>query len=118
MNEKLKEFFDSRIADCAARRDALISEQRFDEADMEKIRGNVYDIFRTVLGAAERACGDEAGAREFFRLRSEQIPTAWHDSLAKASAHGDDVKAAIERVKIEAIEDIKAKAAELWEVEA
>lgn len=118
MNESMKEFFDSRIAECAARRDALILEQRFDEADMEKIRGNVYDIFRTVLSAAERACGDEASAQDFFRLRAEQIPAAWRDSLAKAQAHGDDVKAAIECVKIEAIEDIKAKSAELWEVEA
>ena len=118
MNEKMKEFFESRVAECAVRRDALISEQRFDEADMEKIKGNVYDIFRTVLSAAERACKDEASTRDFFRLRAEQIPAAWHESLTKARAHGDDVKAAIECAKIEAIEDIKAAAAKLWEVQA
>lgn len=118
MNENIKSYFESRIADCEARSQALTADQRFDEANMEKIRGNVYDIFRTVLDVAVKKEANETAAKAFFMARAEQIPAAWQESLAKAREHDDAVKERIELIKLEAIGEIKAKMAELWEVEA
>ena len=53
-----------RIALCGQRGQALRADDRGNEAAFEKIRANVYDIFRTVLSVAERNCGDGAVAGE------------------------------------------------------
>lgn len=118
MNEKLKIFFDERIAKCEEKRAALLGDGRQDEADMEKVRGNVYDIYRTVMNAGLNTQADSAAARGFFFARLAQIPAAWQAALEKAREHSDDVQAAIELVKLEAAADIRAHAEKLWEVEA
>ena len=51
----LDRWFEERIALCAQRRQALLADDRGDEATFEKVRANVYDIFRTVLSAAGKA---------------------------------------------------------------
>ena len=48
----LDRWFEEQIALCGQRRQALLADDRADEATFEKIRANVYDIFRTVLSVA------------------------------------------------------------------
>ena len=80
-----------------------------DEAVFEKVRENVYDVFRTVLSVAQKQHGGDAAAvRQFFESRLQQIPSAWEASLEKARQHGDEKKALIEEIKLAAVSDIKA----------
>ena len=50
----LNGYFEEQIRLCAERREALLADERGDEANFEKVRSNVFDIFRTVLSVAER----------------------------------------------------------------
>lgn len=116
MNDKLKIFLDKRIAQCRERGCALAADGRGDEANHEKIRANVYDIFRAVLSAGEKTRSDPEQVLAFFRERLESIPAAWQTALEKAREHNDDIRAAVELIKLEAAADIGAALA--GEVEA
>ena len=43
--EQLDEWFEKQIAFCAEEQRKLLDDDRNDEANFEKIRANVYDIF-------------------------------------------------------------------------
>ena len=109
MNEKRKEFA-SFLEDCAARckeQAALCARDgREDEAVFEKIKLNVYDIFKTVFNTL--------GEGEKFTQKLREIPAAGQLSLEKASAHGDDAKVHIESIKLEAAQKIEDKFKEIW----
>ncbi len=100
---------------CEARAEALAGESREDEAVFEKIRLNVFEIFRTVLSAAKTATGSPEEALRFFSDRLRQIPEAWEKSLAAAQSHGDGVKAHIEKLKLDAVAQIRREAEKMEE---
>lgn len=101
---------------CAARRAALFADHRVDESNFEKIRENVYDIFRTVFTAARKTQGDDpAMVHLFFLQKLEEIPACWRASLEKARDHGDEDKIHLEQLKLEAAERIKAEYLRLQE---
>lgn len=105
--EGLKAWLNAQMTSCGAKRDELTRDGRGDEANFEKIRANVFEIFLTVLDVAGKTCPDEAAKTAFFQSRLAQIPKSWYDALEKATAHGDDARACIERVKIDALEQIQ-----------
>lgn len=112
-------YMDEQIALCAQRADALRADARADEANFEKIRSNIYDVFRTVARVAQEQCGQDAAAlRRFFAERLEKIPASWHASLQKAEAHRDADKAHIEHIKLDTVRDIGERFARIWEAEA
>lgn len=115
---ELDRWLAERIALCGQRGQALRADDRGDEAAFEKIRANVYDIFRTVLSVAERNCGDGEAARRFPLRRLESIPSGWHASYEKAQAHDDPVKARIERIKLDTVGEIREALESLWKEEA
>lgn len=117
MNDKLKIYLENRAAECKEKSRLLAADLRRDEANMEKIRANVYEVFRTVINAAEKTQSSDAAAKGFFISRLDSIPASWQAALDKAREHDDDERAAIEMIKLEAAADIKA-ALVLWEAEA
>lgn len=119
MEEKLGQmnaWFDAQITACAKQREILLADDRTDEADFEKIKANIYDIFRTVLTTAvKQSAGDESAIRRFVLLRLEQIPAAWTASYDRAKLHGDVEKMRIESLKRNTARTIRTKFTEIWE---
>ena len=114
----LNGYFEEQIRRCAERREALLADERGDEANFEKVRSNVFDIFRTVLSAAERqGKGDPEAVRRFFWEKTEQIPSSWAAACEKAREHGDPVRLRIEQIKLDAIGEIRDCFARIWEEE-
>ena len=118
MQEKLIQmntWFTAKIAACELRRQELQDDNRADEAAFEKIKINVYDIFRTVLSAAVQAGqGDETAVRAFFRQRLEQIPANWRTAYEKAARHDDAKTLQIEHVKLDTLAEIQNAFQEIW----
>ena len=105
---KMNSYFDEQIALCAQREKALLSEGRMDEANFEKIRANIFDVFRTVLCAAMKAAkGDSQAAKRFFEEKMVQIPANWEAACEKAKLHNDAVRMYIEQIKLDAIREIR-----------
>lgn len=110
------QYFNEEIDLCEQRNRQLLAEGRTDEATFEKVKANIFGIFRTVLTVAQDSCkGNEAEIGRFFALRIEQIPASWQISCAKAEAHNDEVKQRFEQIKLDTAARIRARFCALWE---
>lgn len=107
----MEAYFAEKIADCAQRGTALRAEGREDEAAFEKIRANVFDIYRTVLHVAVQK--DDI---PFFLKRTDEISANWSAARDKAAAYGDALKLRPEEIKLAAAAEIRAYFTQLWEV--
>ena len=114
--KKLNDWFAAQIELCEQRGQALRADDRADEASFEKVRANVYDIFRTVLSVAAKTCSnDEDAVQSFFLRRLAVIPSGWAEACEKARQHGDPVRVQIETIKLGAVSEIKDRFAAVWE---
>ncbi|MGF7142885.1 hypothetical protein HNQ56_001307 [Anaerotaenia torta] len=121
MNDVKKEavfsYFDGRIEECSRQRNALLDDGRKDEAVFEKIRANVYDIFKSVFTVALKSAkgtNDPEAVQKFYLQKMEELPSAWRDSYKKAEQFGDVEKLHIESIKLETLEEIRSSMKEIW----
>ena len=113
MKDQLMDWLAQRAEECEGRRASLAAEGRTDESTFERIRYNVYDLFRTTVSALHRAEPVEKDAWWLFERRLKDIPSTWQRSHDLAELHGDTEKAHIERIKLDAAEDIRRFYAQL-----
>ncbi|HWS29815.1 MAG TPA: hypothetical protein VN512_06810 [Clostridia bacterium] len=115
--EAMFSYFDEKIAACERKKDTLLQDDRADEATFEKIRANVYDIFKAMLRAGVKASGaQEEAVKRFFLEKTEQIPASWLESCRKAEQYGDIEKMQIETIKLETVKEIRAAFERIWGV--
>jgi len=100
------DYLQSRQGSCLADAKKLETDNREDEAILEKVRANIYGIFATL---AQRP----NATKEYLLDMMEKVPAPWGVSLEKAIQHGDHDKEAQERVKLAAMAKIKAKFASI-----
>ena len=113
---KLNSYFEEQIAMCDQRNKELLADDRTDEATFEKVKANVYDIFRTILSVAVKSSkGDPDAVRRFFVQKIQQIPSSWVTAYEKAKQHNDAVKMRLEQIKLDTIGEIKEYFAKIWE---
>ena len=113
---KLNRYFEEQIAMCNRRSKKLLDDERTDEATFEKVKANVYDIFRTILSVAVKTSnGDPDAVRRFFVQKTEQIPSSWGTAYDKAKQHNDTVKMRLEQIKLDTIGEIRENFAKTWE---
>lgn len=112
---QLQAYFDNQIFLSGQRESDLKADSRKDEANFEKIRANIFTLFRTTLEVACRTYpDDEAAVQHFFINRLEKIPGNWKEARETAELHHDEEKALIEGIKLETAEQICARVRELW----
>lgn len=103
MNDKWKEYetcMEQAAAECRAKEEQLIGEERKDEANLCRIQENIYGIFKTL---AEVSATHGAADREgFVRGRAGNIINTWQKSYEKAKAFKDAEKILIEETKMAA----------------
>ena len=112
----MNKYFDEQIALCGQRGRELDADERKDEAVFEKVKANIYDVFRKILAAAVQVGrGNEEATGRFFAERAEQIPAGWAAAYEKAKEHNDAARMQTEQVKLDAVRVIKTRFSEIWE---
>lgn len=111
---QMNSWFAEQIDLCRQREQALLADDRADEAVFEKVRANVYDIFRTILDVAVKTGGGAEAVRRFFECRAQTIPASWGAAHEKAAQHQDPVRMQLENIKLDTVEEIKAQFARIW----
>ena len=94
---------------CARKRTELLADQRKDEANFEKIRENIYDVFRTVYRVAERTQPDPEKRNLFFLQKLEEIPSSWQTAYDKAAEHDDETRMHLEQLKLDTAARIRER---------
>lgn len=108
-------FFEEKIADCKKRMNELFADERSDEANFEKIRVSVYEIFKTILAVAVKSAKDDSvGIQQFFFMKVEQIPANWKEAYNIANQHEDSERMHIERIKLETSDEIRNMFTKIW----
>lgn len=116
---RMKEYLEERVAQCAQARAQLMADDRGDEANFQAIQGNVYGIFSTILKVAVEQNPDNPQEVEgFFLQKLEEIPAHWAEAREKAAARGDEIAAHLERLKLEAAEDVGCTFRAIWGAKA
>ena len=100
------DYLDGRIASVRAEIAALEAEGRGDDANLEKVRANIYEVCRTVTIALKDRPGAGAAAIE---ARLAGFRDVWGAALEKARTHGNAAAAAVEEIKLEALADAAAR---------
>lgn len=115
---KLNSWFEEKIALCGKHNQELNEDGRSDEAIFEKVKANIYDVFRTVLSVAKKTGnGDADAVKSFFTQRAEQIPAGWAAALEKAKEHSDTVRMRTEQIKLDTVHEIREEFTRIWEGE-
>ena len=115
---KLNGYFDKEISLCEQRSKNLLADDRADEAAHEKIKANVYDIFRTILSVAVKTGkGDPEAVSRFFFLKIQQIPSNWTTAYDQARQHDDTAKMQVEQIKLDTAARIRETFTTIWEEE-
>ena len=94
---------------CTRRSNELLADQRKDEANFEKIRENIYDVFRTVYNVALRTQPDPEKRNLFFLQKLEEIPTNWQTAYDRASEHDDETRMHLEQLKLDTARAIRER---------
>ena len=106
--ERIHAFLKKEAEGCISRAAELKADHRVDEANFERIRANVFEIFYTVLQTAQKVCEDDAAAFSFFLKKTEEIPRNWAVQYEKAKRYGDVKNEKTEEIKLAAMQQIRA----------
>lgn len=94
--------------------EALVADDRADEAKFLKAKANIYDVFGTLFDVSvKQAKDDVVECRELFLKKAEMVPQNWKKSLEAAKAHDDVEKIMMEETKLSTAEEIVEKFEEL-----
>ena len=94
----------------------LSNDERNDEANLEKIKLNIYDVFNTLVGATHKQISnknyidDETKYKAFcdaYLQTFDKIPQSWRIKLEKAKDHNNTIDIVIEEAKLSVAEELK-----------
>ena len=88
--------------------DRLIAAGHSDDANLEKIRGNIPGIFEALVKAAARGAETVEQLQERFPKKAEQIMTTWRLHCAIARRNGDTQACVIEEIKLQKADELLA----------
>lgn len=116
LEEQYLNYIDEKITEHNNLHKQYKADDRKDEADLEKIKANIYEIFKTLfLNDIKQLQGKDLGEVKNiniyggYLLRFDTIPTNWKVSLDKAIEHGDTVKQVIEENKLAVAKELRDK---------
>ncbi|MBE5802018.1 MAG: hypothetical protein E7319_06990 [Clostridiales bacterium] len=82
---------------------------RQDEANLDKVRLNIVQVFETLAAADAAQCQGSAPAfAERYQQRFDTLPAPWKQRLARAIAHRDIQTQAVEEAKLETVTRLQA----------
>ena len=87
---------------------AFAADHRQDDADLTKIRANIYDICATIGNVMCKNTVREE-RETAYRKKLEELPRNWYVALEAARAHGNGQRAAVEELKLETLADVLAR---------
>ena len=102
-------YLDAKMKETILNEQLLLSEERKDEASHEKIKMNIYQIFKTIYLSIEKSpTQTQEDIKKQFLEKLETIPNNWKIALDKAKEHQDMERILIEEVKFEIRDEIRA----------
>lgn len=114
--KKFIQYLDKSMESCARQEKLLIADSRKDEANMMRVKTNIYDIFKGMFLLSIRDWPeDPAGISEVFLKKLESIPQNWIKSYDLAKRNQNAVKILVEETKLDTVKEIRSAFIKTWE---
>ncbi len=105
MNE-FENYLKKSIDTAQKKEQELIATERKDEANLQKIRANIYGICLTVFQVVSKTKSGAELWQEYIS-RIDNIAKNWVQSYERAKVHNDVEKILIEETKFQVIKEVK-----------
>lgn len=105
--KKYEEYLTQFITTLQWQEKELIAADRKDDANLTRVKSNVYGICQTVWGVFAKEADQQAACGK-YRAKLDDLEQTWSVSLAKAKEYDDVEKAVIEELKLQALRDARA----------
>ncbi len=101
---------------CKLKCNELTDDNRKDEADLEKIKLNIYDIFTSFIGVTKKQISAKKDIAEDLKYEAfcsaylqtfDKIPQSWRVKLEKAKENNAVIDIIIEETKLSAASELK-----------
>jgi hypothetical protein len=110
-------YLDEKLQESNENIDNLNVEDKNDEANLEKIRYNVYGIFKTLLLATEKKMqGKGKLASEMidefhteYLATFDKIPLNWIQNYKKAKDYGNTTEMITEEIKLAVVDELRER---------
>ncbi len=96
------------VNDLRGQADGLAADSRQDDADLVKIRANIYEVCMTIAQVVCRTQPADMQERAYLE-KLDGLPRSWKVARRAALDHGNALRAAVEEIKLEALEDALAR---------
>jgi len=102
---------------CKTKCNELTNDNRKDEADLEKIKLNIYDVFTTLVGATKKQILAKKDIDESLKYETfcnaylqtfDKIPQSWRVKLEKAKENNAVIDIVIEESKLSVASELKS----------
>lgn len=102
---------------CKLKCNELTNDNRKDEADLEKIKLNIYDVFTTLIGATQKQILTKKDIEEALKYDAfcntylqtfDKIPQNWRDKLEIAKDNNAVIEIVIEETKLSVASELKS----------
>ncbi len=110
--ENFINYLNNAIETAQKKEQELISTERKDEANLQKIRANIYGICQTVFNVVSKTKSGKALWNDYLS-RLDNLSKSWVESYEKAKVHNDVEKILIEETKFQVLNEVKEKIQEL-----
>lgn len=114
--EPFTKYIESKKQELAARESALKAEHRQDEANLTRIRANIYDVCGTIYNVFHREKAKEEFESAYLKKLNE-LGKTWKEAADRAEAHGDVSGAVVGDIKLQTLRDVQEKFTEVWSIE-
>ena len=113
--KKFIQYLDKSMESCVKQEQQLIADSRKDEANMMKVKANIYDIFKSMFQlSVKNKPRDPAGISEAFLKKLDSIPQNWMKSYDLARRNQDAVKILVEETKLDTVKEIRNVFMKIW----
>ena len=116
MNEKEQTYLDVTkkwMDETVEKQTFLTKDDRMDEANLEKIKYNIYDIFQKMFQRSKTIAKSEEEFIEMYLTFHQKIPNNWKSNYKHAKEEGS-IDMYIEEIKLETANKIEQLFRNLW----
>jgi len=112
LTESYSDYLKNRKSNINISIEDLLKNDRIDEANLEKIRLNIVDIFSKMFNISIN--NDCEALKEKYLGYFDRITNPWHINKTKAEEFKKEQEAIIEEIKIQEADELKAKFIEYY----
>lgn len=114
--KQYSELLNEKKEKCKINCDSLIKDNRKDEADLEKIKINIYEIFATFIRVTHRQILQKNFTDEISKYNEfcneylesfDKVPNSWREKLEKAKENNSVINIVIEETKLSIASELK-----------